>query len=205
MIPDIRTAAAELELAGRMNPGPWVEHSRNVGIAARNIAERVPGMDAERAHILGMLHDIGRRVGIVDIPTHVAEGYRYAMAQGWDEVARICMTHSYPRGAADLGDSPREMEIRAYLTACEYDDYDRLIVLCDSLAADFGFCILEKRFVDVTRRYGFWPNTIDFWNEVFYIKEDFDARMGSSVYDVLPDIGRTTLLCPPPWKPPVRS
>ena len=35
------------------------------------------------------------------------------------------------------------------------------------------------------------------------IKEDFEVRMGCSIYDVLPDIGRTTLLCPKPWKPPV--
>ena len=25
--------------------------------------------------------------------------------------------------------------------------------------------------------------------------------MGCSIYDVLPEIGKTTLLCPPPWKP----
>lgn len=27
---------------------------------------------------------------------HVIDGYDYAMNQGWDEVARICLTHSYP-------------------------------------------------------------------------------------------------------------
>ena len=203
MRPDVRTAEAELAQAVRLNPGPWVEHSRNVGIAARNIAERVPGMDAERAYVLGLLHDIGRRVGIVDIPTHVIEGYRYAMAQGWDEVARICMTHSYPLGAQEVGDGPAE--IRDFLTDCEYDDDDRLIMLCDSLAVDYGFCILERRLVDVARRYGIWPNTVDRWNETFRVKEDFERRMGCSVYDVLPDIGRTTLLSPPPWKPPARQ
>lgn len=30
-----------------------------------------------------------------------------------------------------------------------YDDYDRLVQLCDSLALPSGFCLLEKRFVDV--------------------------------------------------------
>ena len=205
MIPDIKTAEAALELAGTMNPGPWTEHSRNVGIAARNIAERVPGMDPERAYIFGLLHDIGRRVGVVDIPTHVIEGYRYCTAQGWDEAARICMTHSWPLGAAELGDDdPVEAEIKACLTNIAYDDNDRLIMLCDSLAVDYGFCILERRFVDVARRYGIWPNTVERWNETFRIKEDFERRMGCSVYDVLPDIGRTTLLSPPPWKPPVK-
>ena len=201
MIPDIGTAERELVLAGTMNPGPWTEHSRNVGIAARNIAAKVPGMDPEKAYIVGLLHDIGRRVGIVDIPTHVLEGYRYCMAQGWDEAARICMTHSYPLGAAEVDPG----EIHNYLAGCPYDDYDRLIILCDSLAVDYGFCILERRFVDVARRYGIWPNTVERWNEIFRIKEDFEARMGCSIYDVLPDIGRTTLLSPPPWKPPERG
>ena len=201
MLPEIKTAEKELALAGSMNPGPWVEHSRHVGIAARNIAAKVPDMDAEKAFVLGLLHDIGRRVGIVDIPTHVLEGHRYCMERGWDEAARVCMTHSYPLGAAEVS----EAEIRAYLEDCEYDDYDRLIVLCDSVAVDYGFCILERRFVDVARRYGIWPNTVERWNETFRIKEDFERRMGCSVYDVLPEIGRTTLLSPPPWKPPVKA
>ena len=97
MLPTREEAIFELETAGKMNPGPWVNHSFNVGIAAGNIAERIPGMDAQKAYIIGLMHDIGRRVGIVDIPTHVYEGFRYCMRKGWDEAARICMTHSYLR------------------------------------------------------------------------------------------------------------
>lgn len=87
---------------------------------------------------------------------------------------------------------------------CQCDDYDLLIQLCDSLATDYGFCILEKRFVDVARRYGIWENTIDRWNKTFQIKEHFEKMMGCPIYDVLPEIGKTTLLCPPSWKPSSR-
>ena len=204
MIPTLKTVEAELELAGRLNPGPWVKHSWNVGAAARYIAEKVPGMDGERAYILGALHDIGRRVGVVNIPRHVYEGYRYAAAQGWDEAAKICMTHSYPLKEAEFSgktDSPEERIIKDYIAACSYDEYDWLIQLCDSLAADYGFCILEKRLVDVARRYGIQENTVARWNRKFEIKEYFEERMGCSLYEVLPDVGRTTLLSPPPWKP----
>ena len=45
MLPTIDEALKELEIAGRMNPGPWVGHSKNTGLAAGNIAEKVPGMD----------------------------------------------------------------------------------------------------------------------------------------------------------------
>ena len=204
MLPTAEEAMRELKLAEELNPGPWVGHSVNVGIAARMIAEKVPSMDPEKAYILGLLHDIGRRVGIVDIPTHIYEGYKYCMQKGWDEAARICMTHSYLRMRDEFGYEPeteQEKAIKAYIMNCEADDYDRLIQLCDSLAVDYGFVILEKRFVDVTRRYGIMEDYIRGWETAFAIKEAFEKEMGCSVYDVLPDIGRTTLLTPKPWKP----
>lgn len=208
MLPTIEEAKKELQLAEILNPGPWVKHSLNVGIAARNIAEKIPGMDAEKAYIVGMLHDIGRRVGIVNIPKHVYEGYVYCMEKGWDEAARICMTHSYVLMQEEFAYEPttkEELEIKKYIQNCRTDDYDLLIQLCDSLATDYGFVILEKRFVDVTRRYGIMKTYIEGWNRTFEIKEYFEEKMGCSVYDVLPDIGRTTLLSPKPWKPPVQE
>lgn len=206
MLPSVDEALKELDIAEELNPGPWVKHSINVGVAAKNIAERVPGLDPEKAYIVGILHDIGRRVGIVDIPTHVFEGYKYCMEKGWDEVARVCMTHSYLLMQDEFNYDPsteHEKAIKTYILNCHVDDYDRLIQICDSLAVDYGFVILEKRFVDVTRRYGIMEGYIKGWEEAFSIKEYFESKMGCSIYDVLPDIGKTTLLTPKPWKPPV--
>ena len=67
MLPTAEEAMRELRIAEEMNPGPWVKHSINTGIAARKIAEKIPSMDPEKAYIVGLLHDIGRRVGVVDI------------------------------------------------------------------------------------------------------------------------------------------
>lgn len=205
MYPDKEEALKELDIAGKLNPGPWVKHSENVGIAARNIAHCIPGMDEEKAYILGLLHDIGRRVGIVNIPKHVYEGYKFCMQKNWDEVARVCMTHSYVFMKDEFNyepQTPEEQEIKKYILGCgEADDYDKLIQMCDALATDYGFVILEKRFVDVTRRYGIMEDYIKGWDVTFAIKEEFEKRMGCSVYDVLPDIGKTTLLSPKPWTP----
>ena len=204
MLPTIEDAKKELEIAEQLNPGPWTKHSLNVGISARNIAQRVPGMDSNKAYIVGMLHDIGRRVGIVNIPKHVYEGYKYALDKGWDEVARICMTHSYPLMKDEFNYHPQTIEettIKNYITNCQADDYDKLIQICDALPTAYGFVILEKRFVDVTRRYGIMETYIKGWDVTFKNKEYFENQMGCSIYDVLPDIGRTTLLCPPPWTP----
>ena len=205
MIPSIEEAKRELLLAGEMNPGPWVKHSEDVGLAARNIAHLVPELDENKAYIVGLLHDIGRRVGIVNIPKHVYEGYKYCMDKGWDEVARICMTHSYLFMKDEFDYTPdtvEEKETKNYILSIdEADEYDKLIQMCDALATDYGFVILEKRFVDVTRRYGIMENYIKGWEVTFAIKEMFESKMGCSVYDVLPDIGKTTLLSPKPWTP----
>ncbi|MGI5958118.1 MAG: hypothetical protein ACOX60_01730 [Massiliimalia sp.] len=134
------------------------------------IAERCPDLDSNKAHILGLLHDIGRRVGIVSL-RHIWEGYQYAMHSGWDEAAKICLTHSFPTQKIhedvqkdDLTDSERE-HIVNFLNQITYDDYDKLIILCDSLATAEGFCLLEKRWVDVSLRYGFSPFTIKRWEK----------------------------------------
>ena len=75
MLPTIEEAEKELKIASQLNPGPQIKHLLNVGIAARNIAKKVLGLDENKAYIVGMLHDIGRRVGVVNIPKHVYEGY----------------------------------------------------------------------------------------------------------------------------------
>ena len=208
MLPTAEEALQELKIAEERNPGPWVKHSINAGIAARNIATKVPGMDPDKAYIVGLLHDIGRRVGIVDIPTHIYEGYKYCMEKGWDEAARICMTHSYLLMKDEFSYEPQtenEKNIKAYIVNTEADDYDKLIQICDALAVDYGFVILEKRFVDVTRRYGIMEGYIKGWDVAFDIKEYFEQKMGCSIYDVLPDIGKTTLLTPKPWKPSTKD
>lgn len=204
MLPSREEAIKELQIAGELNPGPWTKHSYNVGIAAENIAKKIDGMDSDKAFIIGVLHDIGRRVGFVNIPTHVYEGYKYCMQNGWDEAARICMTHSYLLMKDEFDYEPsdeQEKAIKDYIVNTTADDYDKLIQLCDALAVDYGFVILEKRFVDVTRRYGIMQSYIKGWEVAFEIKEEFEEKMGCSIYDVLPDIEKTTLMTVKPWKP----
>lgn len=192
MYPDRDDALNELRIAGEMNPGPWTEHSFNVGEAAKIIARHC-GLDSEKAFVCGLLHDIGRRTGIA-ATRHIIDGYDYSMSKGWDEAAKICLTHSFPVKdfEADMGkkDITKEQHefIDKFLKDVEYDDYDKLIILCDALADANGFCILEKRFVDTTRRYGTCPFTVERWNKTFEYKEYFENKIGKSIYELLPDI-----------------
>lgn len=193
MFPGREAALYELELAGQMNPGPWTKHSYYVADAARRIAAHCDGMDAEKAFVCGLLHDIGRRTGIA-AARHIIDGYDYALSKGWDEVARVCLTHSFPVrdieadiGKKDISKSQYDF-INNFLQHIEYDDYDKLIILCDALGDANGFCILEKRLIDTTRRYGIFPFSIDRWNLTFAYKEHFEKMIGRSVYTLLPDI-----------------
>lgn len=193
MFPPKEIAISELEIAGQMNPGLWTNHSYNVANAARIIAENCDNLDSEKAFVCGLLHDIGRRTGIAAV-RHIIDGYDYAISQGWDEVARICLTHSFPVKdiEADIGrkDITKEQYdfINDFLNTLEYDEYDKLIILCDALADANGFCILEKRFIDTTRRYGIYSFSIDRWNKTYEYKEYFEKIIGKSIYSLLPDI-----------------
>ena len=156
MFPTKEVAMQELEIAGQMNPGPWTKHSYHVAMAAKLIVEKCEGLDSNKAFVCGLLHDIGRRTGIAAV-RHIIDGYDYAISKGWDEVAKVCLTHSFPVkdieadiGKKDITKSQYEF-INNYLNGLEYDDYDKLIILCDALADANGFCILEKRFIDTTR------------------------------------------------------
>lgn len=192
MYPNREKAITELNLAGELNPGPWTKHSYNVANAAELIAKSC-GMDSEKAYVCGLLHDIGRRTGIAAV-RHIIDGYDYAISQGWSDVARVCLTHSFPVKDidADIGKKDITNEqyifIKNFLDELEYDDYDKLIILCDALADANGFCVLEKRFIDTTRRYGIYPFSIDRWNKTYEYKEYFEKRIGKSIYYLLPDI-----------------
>lgn len=192
MFPSKKIAVEELEIAGNMNPGAWINHSYNVANAAEFIAEAC-GMDSEKAYVYGLLHDIGRRTGVAAV-RHIIDGYDYAVSQGWDEVARVCLTHSFPVKDidADIGKKDITTEqyefIKNFLDNLEYDDFDKLIILCDALADANGFCILEKRFIDTTRRYGIYSFSVDRWNKTYEYKEYFEKIIGKSIYTLLPDI-----------------
>lgn len=186
-------AEKALKDANNANPGPWFDHSRYVALACQNISARCPELDADIAYIYGILHDIGRYAGVTS-EKHLIDGYRYCMERGWDKAAQICISHAFMvkdiSSSIGVFDMPLEdKEFMAdFVKNAAYDDYDYLVQLCDALALPTGFCLLEKRFVDVAIRYGMHPATIDRWKRVLEIKEHFEKMMGCSIYDCLPGV-----------------
>lgn len=196
-VPIIEEAELILKEAEKLNPGPWVKHSIYAGQAARNIAENCEGMDADVAQVLGMLHDIGRRVGVTSM-RHSLDGYKYAIERGYDLLGKICITHSFP--AKDIKEAFGKWDcteeeynfVDTYIKEAEYNDYDRLIQLCDALALPSGFSLMEKRMVDVALRHGVHEYIIPKWKATFEIKRHFEELMGKSIYSVLPGVIENT-------------
>lgn len=180
-----------LAQAERANPGPWADHCRYVALACQNIASRCPSLDADLAYIYGLLHDIGRYAGVTS-ERHLIDGYRYCVERGWEKAAQICISHAFMvkdiSSSIGVFDMPPEDKafMADFVKHAVYDDYDYLVQLCDALALPTGFCLLEKRFVDVAIRYGTHPATVDRWKAVLAIKARLEAAIGGSIYDCLP-------------------
>lgn len=75
-IPTLEEAKVILDEGSKLNPGPWIEHSLNVGRAAELIAKYDRELDENTALVLGMLHDIGRRYGVTSM-RHSLDGYKF--------------------------------------------------------------------------------------------------------------------------------
>ena len=187
MIPTREEAHHLLTEAEGCNPGPWGDHSRNVALCAQRIADAA-GMDGKKAYVLGLLHDIGRKFGIYHMP-HIYRGYHYMMELGYGEVARVCLTHSFSTpdlrtyiGKFDVTEEQLQ-EMKDLLAGMVYDDYDRLIQLCDALAMAEGVVDIETRMLDVKRRYGHYPQ--EKWDNNMALKAYFEEKCGKSIYEVV--------------------
>lgn len=188
-----------LEKCVAKNPGPWREHSYAVAQAAEKIARAVnenasssdnttPLLNPDFAYTCGLLHDIGRQMGYTYM-AHVYDGYHFLKNLGYDQLAKICLTHSFNLhiiddyiGKIDITDTQYE-ELKNLLAATEYDDYDRLIQLLDSTCGADGTKNMEDRMNDVKQRYGYYPEGK--WNKNFELKEYFEKLMGRELYVVI--------------------
>ena len=154
----------------------------------KKIAQECDGMDADKAYILGLLHDIGRKFGVRHLG-HVSDGYTYMMNLGYDEVARICLTHSFNNKSLNqyigkIDTTPEEYAlIQFQLQVIQFDEYDRLIQLCDALAGPEGILDIEERMYDVKQRYGSYPK--DKWDSNIKLKKLFEDKCEKNIYDIV--------------------
>lgn len=180
------------------NPGNWVVHSKKVGEVARRIASEIPEIDPDMAYIMGLVHDIGRYRGITKI-RHSLDGYNFMLSKGYGTIGRVCITHSYPNKDIEetIGErdyTPEEENyVRSFLSDCEYDDYDLLIQLCDSMVGT-EVVLIETRLIDIALRYGLQYQSgislkvIKKWDKFYALHRYFSDKIGHSIYDLFPEL-----------------
>ena len=188
MYPTRQEAERLLIETGKCNPGPWEDHSRVTALCAEKIARACRDMDVQKAYVLGLLHDIGRKFGVKHLG-HVYDGWKYMLECGYDEAARICLSHSFNEGKLEdyIGNfdiSKQQIEeIRQALCGIEFDEYDKLIQLCDSIASADGVVDMEERMNDVKKRYGHYPQSK--WDKNMELKRYFEQKSGSDIYEIV--------------------
>ena len=199
IIPTTDEAKNLLTWAHEQNPGPWANHSTVVARAAEMIAVKC-GLDTHRAYISGLLHDIGRYEGFSELH-HVFAGYELLKNKGYDQIGEICLSHSFPYQNIDeyFGKNDCSLEeteiINSFLETKEYNDYDKLIQLCDAIGTANGVSLIDVRLMDVIRRYGFTNLTLNKIEAIFGLKKYFDILCGMNVYDLFYDEIREVSFC----------
>ncbi len=184
--PSREEAERILNESARGTQGRWPEHSRTCAMCAEKIAAAA-GMDPDKAYVLGLLHDIGRRNGPGQL-AHVYFGWKYMDELGWHDCAKICLTHSFSvqeirmyAGRFDITEE-QQKEMNDALTACTFDEYDWLIQLCDAISGASGVMTIENRLGDIAERYNGYPQ--EKWDRVYELKEYFEKRMGADLYQI---------------------
>ncbi len=175
-----------------VNREDYIFHTRGVAEAAKIIAAHTKDMDPEKAYILGLLHDYGKKYdekacGLF----HGQVGFDEMNNMGYYDVAKICLTHSFPRKDFE------EIHYTSYLpewiqwakrelSKVDYDDYDRLIQLCDMFFEATQKVDFETRFKKIIERYNLSSDVIN------VLREDaernlkyFENKIGCNIYDLL--------------------
>lgn len=169
----------------------YIGHITGVAEAARKIAEKIKGMDPERAYVFGYLHDCGKRIPEKEVGRfHGQEGHDLMLEEGYPAVARICLTHSFSDKDFNDSDSPYPQQwkdwARNLLRDIEYDDYDRLIQLCDKFQDDVKLLTLEERAASIARRYNLSTQEQEVLLKTSYVlKNYFDKLCGQDIYEIL--------------------
>lgn len=115
------------------------------------------------------------------------ERHSHYVAESAGKIAAACpgmdSDRAYVYGL--LHDIPRQAqeELKVLLERMEYDDYDLLIQLSDSVAAAEGIVPLEERMNDVKRRYGSYPQ--EKWDRNVELRGYFEGKMGRDLYEVI--------------------
>ncbi len=185
-----------LEDAPRKNKELWIKHSVNVAIVAERLAEQLK-LNSKKAYVLGLVHDIGRRkkehVGL----RHIIEGYHFLEEQGYEEEARVCLTHTfYARNLvkpnlikANTNLTRNEIEfISQYINKNGFNLYDKILQIADNMGSATGINTIERRRTESMLRYGITDVSEKNLRGIFKVQNEIEEKLGFSIYKIFPEV-----------------
>lgn len=184
---DYRCATTPFETKGE-----YIFHTEGVARAAQVIAAATDDMNPEKAYVLGLLHDYGKKYDERAINKfHGRSGYEELNKLGYPVVARICLTHTFPQ--RDFNDEdylsyPQEWLEWAHkeLSGIIYDDYDRLIQLCDMFFEGMQMVDFESRFKGIVRRYNLPQRLLSvLMKNALRLRDYFEDKTRQDIYQLL--------------------
>lgn len=165
-------------------------HYIDVSHCAELIA-RHSGLDPHKARILGMFHDFGEYIEQTQPNTfHGTAGYDEMMKLGYDEIARVCLTHSFWEGVYNpeyfVYDKKEVARAGELISKMELDEYDYLIQLSDMLCCHRKFVKLEERVDYIIKKYKRNPEQAEkMIKAAKMLKSRFDKLCGQDIYELL--------------------
>lgn len=198
--PDIKTAitlwqeslvGVNARAVSQRGAREYIYHTTGVAEAAALIAAKC-GLNEEKAYVLGLLHDWGKiQNEKTSGKSHFMVGYDKMINEGWDDAARICLTHSFPEADFDFNDYPFYsltdlQRAKELISKIEYDDYDRLIQLCDIFFEGTHVISYQRRLACIRQRYNLKPEqTKCLESKAAENKAYFDNKCGCDIYSLL--------------------
>ncbi len=167
-----------------------IHHYLDVSRCAEIIAAHC-GLDSHKAKILGFFHDYGE-CAEKTIPNtfHGTAGYDEMMKLGYDEIARVCLTHSFWEGIYDpeyfVYDKKEVARAGELISKMELDEYDYLIQLSDMLCCKRKFVKLEERVDYIIKKYKRNPEQAEnMIRAAKKLKSRFDKLCKQDIYELL--------------------
>lgn len=169
----------------------WIKHSYLTAEMAEKIASKLPELDSKAAYIMGLMHDIGKRWSEEDGKSfHGLSGYYHMKSMGFDDSATICLTHTFvarPIDADNYFYNPNLLNIaNKLLKGYNYNDYDRLIQLCDWLNKGGVSYTLEQRAQEIITCYPInGAKILKTYQSAKTLKAYFDYKINQDLYHLL--------------------
>jgi HD superfamily phosphodiesterase len=171
-----------------------LEHSGLVARAAFSIANKTKKMDSALAYKYGLFHDVAKlRLPKDKMYKHPLLGHSLMEDAGMPDVAKICLTHSFPNKNADeyilfycKGDVAEADAIHQELKDVDYDFAMQLIQLCDKISGHDRYLTIEQKRAFYFQKYGVAADFLDkAYDDFFEIKRMVDSLIGEDLYAFL--------------------